>query len=361
MARRILYLVVGFLAVQAPAGAIEVHPYDLVVTSDNSHVVWIDPITGESAVVASVEPLSNLTGIAAESPSSLLVADRAAYTGVGRILRIDPATGSQQTLSSGGLLKSPQDLALAPNGELLVLDGAAGAILGIDPVTGAQRTVATSSFFRCFGGIAVASATRAYVTASNSANNCLFLGGVLSVDLVTGSSQFLSIAPDRFVPAVDVVVSLDGEVFAIGMAAPDAVIRVDTGNGSYTIVNPDAGDGLIAMAAGLGTEVFVSEYFGRAVSAIDTQTGDRRVVVSDLTVGSGIAVVPLPEPNSALLIGLGMAALGLGRRRRKPAVQVVKRLALVSQGSFSEADSGEELKLSWDIDLDLPVMREVKR
>jgi hypothetical protein len=62
-----------------------------------------------------------------------------------------------------------------------------------------------------------------------------------------------------------------------------------------------------------------------------------------------------------LLIGLGMAALGLGRRRRKPAVQVVKRLALVSQGSFSEADSGEELKLSWDIDLDLPVMREVKR
>jgi hypothetical protein len=38
-----------------------------------------------------------------------------------------------------------------------------------------------------------------------------------------------------------------------------------------------------------------------------------------------------------------------------------KRLALVSQGSFSEADSGEELKLSWDIDLDLPVMREVKR
>jgi len=39
-----------------------------------------------------------------------------------------------------------------------------------------------------------------------------------------------------------------------------------------------------------------------------------------------------------------------------------KRLVLKSKGSYSEAESGEErMRLSWNVDLDLPVVREVKR
>jgi hypothetical protein len=39
-----------------------------------------------------------------------------------------------------------------------------------------------------------------------------------------------------------------------------------------------------------------------------------------------------------------------------------KRLALKSKGSYSESEKGhEKLRLSWDMDLNLPVVREVKR
>jgi hypothetical protein len=38
-----------------------------------------------------------------------------------------------------------------------------------------------------------------------------------------------------------------------------------------------------------------------------------------------------------------------------------RRLVLKSKGTYSDSDSDESLKLSWDIDLDLPVIREVKR
>ena len=39
-----------------------------------------------------------------------------------------------------------------------------------------------------------------------------------------------------------------------------------------------------------------------------------------------------------------------------------KRLVLKSKGSYSESDKGgEQLRLSWDVDLNLPVIREVKR
>ena len=39
-----------------------------------------------------------------------------------------------------------------------------------------------------------------------------------------------------------------------------------------------------------------------------------------------------------------------------------KRLVLKSKGSYSESEKGhEKLRLSWDVDLNLPVVREVKR
>ena len=39
-----------------------------------------------------------------------------------------------------------------------------------------------------------------------------------------------------------------------------------------------------------------------------------------------------------------------------------KRLVLKSKGGYSDSESGrEKLRLSWDVDLNLPIVREVKR
>jgi hypothetical protein len=65
--------------------------------------------------------------------------------GVGnRIIKIPEAptrttsAGTGETLTSGGLLKNPLSLILAPNGHLLTCNGLNGQIVEIDPLTGKQ-------------------------------------------------------------------------------------------------------------------------------------------------------------------------------------------------------------------------------
>ena len=65
------------------------------------------------------------------------------------IVAVDPHTGAQSRISSGGLFSLPTYLALAPNRQLFVSDLTAlgtGAILRIDADTGHQDVVASGGF-----------------------------------------------------------------------------------------------------------------------------------------------------------------------------------------------------------------------
>ena len=80
------------------------------------------------------------TGVALAADGALYVSD-----GVGnRIVKIaDAATrttsaGTGETLTSGGLLKNPLSLILAPNGHLLTCNGLNGQVVEIDPASGKQ-------------------------------------------------------------------------------------------------------------------------------------------------------------------------------------------------------------------------------
>jgi len=67
----------------------------------------------------------------------------------GRIVKVDPVTGAQTMISSGGLLDAPWEIAIDAGGDILVGDPSfpdGGAIIKVDPDTGAQTVAASGGF-----------------------------------------------------------------------------------------------------------------------------------------------------------------------------------------------------------------------
>ncbi len=123
------------------------------------NVIKIDPLTGAQTVVSSGGLLGTLHGLALESSGHLLVTstyeDRATA-----ILRVDPRTGTQRVVSSAGFLFNPTDIALDENGGILVTEdrneAGASVLLRINARTGEQSVIAKASHLVAPYGIALA-------------------------------------------------------------------------------------------------------------------------------------------------------------------------------------------------------------
>jgi len=114
-------------------------------------VVEVDPATGNQRLVTSG---GNFTGlawtIAVEANGSILVADhRCCNPGNfgGGVIRINPVTGAQSILASGGFLIGAHGVHVGPNGDIFVGTQISGSGVGpgvvrINPQTGAQSIVA---------------------------------------------------------------------------------------------------------------------------------------------------------------------------------------------------------------------------
>ncbi|MGH2951134.1 MAG: hypothetical protein ACRDKX_03720, partial [Solirubrobacterales bacterium] len=116
-------------------------------------VIRVDPATGERTTVSEnanpsggpsfVDPI----GIALAPNGDMFVVDEGAFGGGGGVIRVDRDTGERTTVSEnanpggGPSFVDPEGIARAPNGELLVTDASAGAVIRVDPATGARTTV----------------------------------------------------------------------------------------------------------------------------------------------------------------------------------------------------------------------------
>jgi len=76
--------------------------------------------------------------IALSSDGHLLVVDH----GSDKVIHVDPATGHQHVISSGGHLQAPVDIAVDANGKILVVDLVGDKLIQIEPTTGAQTVIA---------------------------------------------------------------------------------------------------------------------------------------------------------------------------------------------------------------------------
>ncbi len=98
------------------------------------------------------------------NPGDILVADSSDFGGSAGVIRVDPETGAQTVVSSGGVFVNPAGIAIAANGDLLAADEntfggpcpvGCGGIVRVDPTTGAQTVVSSGGDFANAFGLAI--------------------------------------------------------------------------------------------------------------------------------------------------------------------------------------------------------------
>jgi hypothetical protein len=108
---------------------------------NDAYLVGIDVATGSRSSLANLG-CALPGGLVLAPDGSLLTALAPLDREPARIIRIDPVGGSITTVSSGGALRHPADVALTTSGDLVVADRTSG-VLRIAPRTGKQSTIAS--------------------------------------------------------------------------------------------------------------------------------------------------------------------------------------------------------------------------
>jgi hypothetical protein len=150
-----------------PTGVVVAPGGDLLVTDLNAPgeggVFRVDPATGRQTPFTSEGLLVEPTGIVLGPRGEILVVDQRAFggpcpIGCGGVIRLDPTTGSQTRVSSGGNLAGPRGIAVDADGLILVANTQAlgnGGVIRVDPVSGAQAPLSSGGHFVSPIGIAI--------------------------------------------------------------------------------------------------------------------------------------------------------------------------------------------------------------
>jgi sugar lactone lactonase YvrE len=154
---RILLPLLALTLTSGTAVAAPGDPY-VVYTANNfatgAVILRTEPATGALVEISRNGPQGNLFqrpyDLAIEPDGQLVVADMGEpNTRDGAVIRVHPLTGVQSLVSSGGEFFDPAGIAVAPDGQIYVVDNRApdddGAVIRVDPRTGAQTLVTARS------------------------------------------------------------------------------------------------------------------------------------------------------------------------------------------------------------------------
>jgi len=191
-------------------------------------VFRVDPATGAQTVISSGGSFHQPCGIAVEASGSILVGDRGGSGIIGKVIRIDPVTGQQTVLSSGG---SPCGIAIEPSGDFLVVDSLQNAIIRFDSITATQTVVSSGGFLADPTDLAFDSEGNIIVAVFGSN---LGIPGIFKINPLTGSQSIVSTG-DKFVRPWRLTVAADGNIFVTDENTKN-ILKVDPISGVQTII-----------------------------------------------------------------------------------------------------------------------------
>jgi len=120
---------------------------NLVVGNRNEQLFRVNPQTGAQTAITVLGGVRSIQDVEVDPQGRMVVVDAGIFNGgLGKIVRFDPATGLQTTISQGDQLFNPSDLLIRPSGDYVVTNRLANGtsqILQIDPVSGAQHLALT--------------------------------------------------------------------------------------------------------------------------------------------------------------------------------------------------------------------------
>jgi len=261
-------------------------------------VFEVDPATGTQTTISSHGYFGGASGfIALAADGSILVDDPAAFGGPG-VIRVNPSTGAQSIVSSGGNFVEPLGLAIAPNGDIFVADrnafGGGGGIIRVNPLTGAQATISTGGSFADPTGIAIAQNGDLYVVDGGSR-------AVIRVDPASGGQTVVSQGGDFVDPAL-LAIAGNGDLIVADQNAfggPGGIIRVNPSTGAQTTISFGGSfKDPYGVAFAPNGDILVADHEafggGGGIIRVNPTTGAQTTVSSggNFVAPTGIAVVP---------------------------------------------------------------------
>jgi len=231
-------------------------------------------------------------------PGDIIYADSGDAIQGGFVIKVDPATGEQSVISSGGYLQMPFEPVVDAMGHIVVSDS--GRLIRINPDTGGQTILADNGS----GPLGFP-----YGLAVNRYGNILAanLQAVVLVDAQDGQIGIVSAGGNLLHPLA-VAVASNGQIFAVNIGLSRQIIRINPQTGAYWVVseggllkNPQA----IAVK---GNDLYITDVatsdgnfgIGRVIH-VEAQSGTQTVISEggNLVGPVGIAV----DAKGQLIVG----------------------------------------------------------
>jgi streptogramin lyase len=287
---------------------------DLIVAdraaSDHGAIFRVDPITGVQTQISTGGFFQDLTGVAVDSKGNIFVSDRNAFTGaLGGVIQVNPTTGVQTPISSAGLFVHPEKLA-AGNGALLVANPQGTALVSVNPVTGMQTPAILGGGFGTLTAVAVAANGLIYAT--NLSNPSIVrVDPASGIETIISSGGFLS-------RPFGIAIDPDGNLLVTDTNSfgsnNGGLIKVDPLSGAQTVLSE--GGFFITpygVAVGPDGEIFVADQ-GAGIIRVDPSTGAQTLISSgglflrplSIAVYPSLATVQVPEPSTLALFAIAI-------------------------------------------------------
>ncbi|HEV3378965.1 MAG TPA: PKD domain-containing protein, partial [Thermoleophilaceae bacterium] len=375
--RRTRILLLPLLAVTLiPASATAAPGDPYVVYTANSFatgavILRTDPGSGSLVEISRNGPQGTLFerpyDIAVEPDGNLVVADLGVPNRKdGAIIRVDPLTGRQSLVSSGGEFFDPAGIAVAPDGQLFVADNRApdndGAVIRVDPRTGVQTLVTERSQepgrkeLDLPFGIAVESDGNLVVSNRVSPDRlpaaCQALGKIVRVHPVTGHQEEVANAGEIAWP-LGLAVAPGGDiVVANECSGRGGVVLVEPRGRGQRQVTPNSDQDILVtperVAFDPGGGLLVSDYSvgpdaDGGIVGVDRETGAQSLVRAGELFNHplGIAAVVNRPPSAALTLDPPVVAAGRPVRLDATRSGDPERLPLVYEWDL-DGDGGFE-------------------
>lgn len=276
-------------------------------------VVKIHPDTGELKVVA--EGLDTPAAAKFDAKDDLYVLD----TTLGEVVRVDIATGAKTRVAQ--LASALDNLAVAPDGKLVVSNMADNGLQLVDPATGDVRQVMRGALafpadlalaedgalhvadvfaYRAVdaAGGAVRDVARVHTRGSELEYPTGVSVGAERVVLASSPAGAVMVYDRRTGAALQVLHGFNAPSDALELAEGELLVA-EMGGGDLLRVRGEArtrvASGLAApasLAAGPAGAVYVAEVAGGRVSRVDLASGARTTVVENLKLPKAVAVGP---------------------------------------------------------------------
>lgn len=315
------------LFIASHAAAVVLHPGDLIVTDNNNaslpgYVLDINPITGAQTLISSGGLLVQPDGVAIDRLGNIIVSDFGGLDGsFGSILKIDLATGNQTVVSTGGNLVYPTSVNIDPNGQLLVTQQGvglvSGAVLRIDPTTGAQTVIAS------LGSITTAEDAVVDPHGGILVSSFQSISGIVRVDPATSQQTVLTSGNFLGSGIFDICVDQNTDHNLL-VAGNSGLVSVNTLTGDQSILSTGGFiHRLLSVSQNSSGLTYVTDgpddNTPGSVLAINLQTGTQTVISSGgyLITPNGIIVVPEPTGLAGMILAASLFFLHSSRRTCK--------------------------------------------